>query len=253
MANSKIPSPQSLSADAELLLRGTPFQILGRIAKNDPLDLRARVAAVLARRCLLLDPDRLLLLAMADVARFACRWGGQPALGTWLERQVDGAVDQLLCEEARLAHASTPRAMAGAVHESQAEYGDGESGLPPIDDELEPLVLLDPLSGPGKALGALPVLRALARPLGLQADGLRAVCTVFNGRPEAERRAFERLVLNRESLDTVARGEGSSANVVGRRARRVLEAIIGRVAELPDSGLASTAETIKYQTSGDGN
>ncbi|MGK0218543.1 MAG: hypothetical protein ACI9HE_002037 [Planctomycetota bacterium] len=246
MADPKIPSPQKLSEDAELLLRGTPAQILERIAKNDPLGLRARVAAVLERRCLLLDPDRLLLLAMADVARFACRWGGVPGLATWLERQVDGAVDQLLSEEARVGLAG----LAGLVQESPAQYGAG-SGLPPIDDVLEPLMLVDPLPSLGNAVGAIPVLQALARPLGLRPDGLRAVCTVFNERPEAERRAFERLVLNRESLDAVALAEGSSANVVGRRARRVLEAILGRVAELPDGGLEPTSGTTIFQISGD--
>lgn len=248
MAQSKIPSPQSLPEDAQLLLRGTPAQILGRIARNDPLDLRARVAAVLARRCLLLDPDRLLLLVMADVARFACRWGGPQSLGTWLEGQVAGAVDQLLCEEARVSQALDSEALAGALHEGPAEYGAG-SGLPAIDDELEPLVLVDPLAGAGNAL---PVLRALARPLGLQAQGLRAVCAVFNGRAEAERRAFERLVLNRESLDAVAKGERSSPNAVGRRARRVLDAILGRVAQLPAGGLEIEAQATDYSLSQDG-
>lgn len=276
------PSPtRGLPPEAELLLRGTPAEILARIADGDPLALRARVAALLERRCLLLDPDRCLLLAIAEVARCACRWGGRPELRKWLGERVGAAVDQVLVEEARASgewasgaerpgagssgagspgeRAAGDRAAGAepagaeplgdwsgtsglAVREAAAGYGpEPLPALPPVDGERRAIAFPDSYgdwSAPASAgTGSLPVLSALARPLGLDADGLRRACAAFNARPEAERRAFDALVLGRDSLDAVAAATGSSGSAVGRRARRVLDAILSAVLSLPSGGL----------------
>lgn len=283
MPNPHSSSSRRLPPDAELLLRGTPADILGRIADGDPLQLRARVAASLERRCLLLDADRCLLLTIADVARCAGHWGGRPALGRWLGERVDAALDQALVEEARLLgdwSAGSPALAAprrGTVAEPPAAYGQGLPELPPVDGEHAALVIpaLDPAdrsedwtaslvheeeprpegsgaTGAGQVSGApaVPVLAALARPLGLDVEGLRRACAAFNARPEPERRAFDALVLGRQSLDEVAQVFGCSGSAVGRRARRVLDAILAAVVVLPDGGVlpASTGASNRATT-----
>lgn len=67
----------------------------------------------------------------------------------------------------------------------------------------------------------------LARPLGLDPRETRAACDAFNRRPVLERQAFFRLLIERASLEDVARETGSSIHSVARRARRALDAARG--------------------------
>ena len=234
--------PRNLAPGAELLLRGLPSEVLARVADGDPLDLCSRVADCLERRCLLLDPDRLLLLAMADVARVASRWGGRPALGKWLDERVEFAVDQMLIEEARayariqVEHQSKGRG-PDLVKEADLSY----DGLPPVDDEIDGLNIAELLALAPAGDSRLPVLESLARPLGLSPAGLRCACAAFNARPELERQAFDRLVLCRDSLDELAQRLGNSASLIGRRARRALEAILEAVASQPGACIPTEA------------
>ncbi len=66
----------------------------------------------------------------------------------------------------------------------------------------------------------------LAPTLGLDPDKAQAIYRAFDRRGELERRAFIRLVLDGESIDRIAHDEAVSASEVGRRARRVLGAIL---------------------------
>ena len=80
------------------LLRGTPQEVLARLAAGDPLGLGPRVSRALRRRRLLFDDARALLRAFATCARFAGRYRGRPGLGRWLDAQVELALDTLVEE-----------------------------------------------------------------------------------------------------------------------------------------------------------
>jgi DNA-directed RNA polymerase specialized sigma24 family protein len=66
----------------------------------------------------------------------------------------------------------------------------------------------------------------LGGPLGLTPAAARATTLAFDYLPAPERRAFLNLVIEGQCLDDVARGEGTSASEVGRRARTALDAIL---------------------------
>jgi DNA-directed RNA polymerase specialized sigma24 family protein len=79
----------------------------------------------------------------------------------------------------------------------------------------------------GEAVGQGPsVLRDLARPLEVGPEQLRAACTALNQRPTVERRAFVRIVLDREEPEQAARAEGISLNALACRARAALLAVL---------------------------
>lgn len=94
------PTPERVpsSAEAAWLLHGSPRAVLGRIVPEDPLGLRARVAARIAGQALLFDLDRALLRVQASVALRAGAWRGEPELGVWLEERIDEALTHLLDE-----------------------------------------------------------------------------------------------------------------------------------------------------------
>ncbi len=56
------------------------------------------VARRLRARALFLDADRVHLRALALVAHGAARYGGRPALATWLAERVDRAAEEVLAE-----------------------------------------------------------------------------------------------------------------------------------------------------------
>jgi hypothetical protein len=82
------------------LLTGPPRTILERLIEGDPLGVRTRVGGRLRARWLLLDADRVHLRALALVAHRAGGWSGRPALGAWLDGQVDEAIDEVRREPA---------------------------------------------------------------------------------------------------------------------------------------------------------
>jgi len=83
----------------ELLLTGTPREVLARIVPEDPLDLRARIAARIAERALLLDVEHLLLRAQALCSLHAATWRGDPELAEWLDLRVEEALAAALSED----------------------------------------------------------------------------------------------------------------------------------------------------------
>ena len=87
------------------LLLGSPRQVLARIQRGDPLGLGPRAARAVARRGLVVDPDRLHLRVLARVAWAASRRGALHSLDAFLEEQVQRALDGLLRDEARAVQA----------------------------------------------------------------------------------------------------------------------------------------------------
>ena len=95
-SSDRVRHPAGLDRQAALaLLTGPPRAILERLVEGDPLGVRSRVGERLRARWLLLDADRVHLRALALVAHRAAGWSGRPALGTWLDGQVDEAIDEV--------------------------------------------------------------------------------------------------------------------------------------------------------------
>jgi hypothetical protein len=84
---------------AVLLAFGTSEEVLARLVDGDPLGLRGRLAAALAREALLLDVERGFLRLLSVVALRARDWRGAEDLDVFLERCVDEAVRGLVHEE----------------------------------------------------------------------------------------------------------------------------------------------------------
>lgn len=187
-----------LGLAARGLLVGSPREVLARLFPRDPLRVRALVAERLAARYLLMDGERVFLASLARIARGAARYRGSPPLAAWIEREVDAAIDALRAEEARRA-------------ELEAEE-QGPARAP--DDGRERCAW-----------------RALAPPLGLAPEAMRAACARFNALPLPEREAFVRVVLERRSPDALARESGSSLSELARRARRGIEAVLAPLDE----------------------
>src|SRR5262245_5898264 len=83
----------------ELLLTGTPREVLARIVPEDPLELRARVGARISERALLLEVEHVTLRAQALCSLHAAAWRGEPGLEEWLDRRVEEALAAALSEE----------------------------------------------------------------------------------------------------------------------------------------------------------
>lgn len=81
------------------LLGGTPREVLARLVQDDPLGIRATVAARLQADALLLDADRVHLRVLGRISRFASRYRGRPSLVDWIESIVADSVQELLREE----------------------------------------------------------------------------------------------------------------------------------------------------------
>ena len=65
----------------------------------------------------------------------------------------------------------------------------------------------------------------LADPLGLEPRAARAACARLNRLPDAERELFFRVVLERRSLDELARTSGRSLTEIARLARCALDSV----------------------------
>lgn len=87
----------SAAAPAQLLF-GTSEEVLARLLAGDPLGLRARLAAALAREAYLLDVERALLRLQSRVALAAREWRGGE-LAPFLDACVRETVRELVLEE----------------------------------------------------------------------------------------------------------------------------------------------------------
>ena len=118
------------------------------------------------------------------------------------------------------------RSLALLAHE-----GGTWSGRPRLVRWLEGLIdrAIDEVlaEGPPALSGvkAAPIEAEFARPLGLDPEVAVKLPWILAARPDSVRRAFVRLVLDGDDLDTIARDEEVSASEVGRRARSALDAL----------------------------
>ncbi len=202
------PSPASTQTETSCnwhtLLSGSPREVLARLVRDDPLDVRARVASRLRAEAVLLDGDRVHLRALARISRAAGAYRGRPELADWVDGAVAETVQELVREEHELARSRTP-------------IREGREGREGREDRatVTAAVAVDP-----------DAFTSLATPLGLDPGSVRRACATFDVLPFAERDAFFRLVLEAGDLDAAAREVGVSASEVARRARRALDAIL---------------------------
>lgn len=83
----------------ELLHGSSASQILAKIAPGDPLGVAARCKARLDVRAQLIAHERAVARSLAQVAFAAVRYRGEPDLASWLDRQIDRAIDALLNDD----------------------------------------------------------------------------------------------------------------------------------------------------------
>jgi hypothetical protein len=79
----------------------------------------------------------------------------------------------------------------------------------------------------------LGITDTFASSLGLAPAAARRAIAALNDCPIEQRRAFHQLVLQRRSLDELARVEGVSASEIGRRARQALDVTLRPLVEKP--------------------
>lgn len=157
---------------------------------DDPLRLRALAARTIRATHRLVDADRVVLRAFARIAHEVTA-SGPPRARAWIERQVEGAVDDVLAAE-------------------RAAVRAGDDG----DDE-----------------DRRDAYAVIATPLGLTGRGMRRACDAFNRRSDEERAAFFSLVVEARGIDGAARDQGTDASTVARRARSALEAMVAACGE----------------------
>jgi hypothetical protein len=83
------------------LFDGGSGEVLARLTNGDPLDVWPRCAKELARRRLVVHPERLLAAALARIALLAPGYRGRPAIEAWLEERVADALDALVADDLR--------------------------------------------------------------------------------------------------------------------------------------------------------
>jgi hypothetical protein len=82
------------------LLHGrSPREVLRRIADGDPLEIGARVEALLEEDGLLIAAERVHLRALGQVAYAACARGAPGDLGPWLRQRIAESIESLLRED----------------------------------------------------------------------------------------------------------------------------------------------------------
>jgi hypothetical protein len=196
-------SADSASAVAgwQTLLSGSPREVLARLVRDDPLEVRARVATRLRADALLLDGDRVHLRVLARISRASASYRGRPELSDWIDGAVAGSIEELVREE----------------HESARSRSAGRSDR--VRERSSPSALAT--ASPGT-----DAFTTLAAPLGLDPRSMRDACAAFDVLPFADRNAFFDLVLEAGDLDVAARAAGVSASEIARRARRALDAIL---------------------------
>jgi hypothetical protein len=78
---------------------GDAAERLRRIEDGDTLEIAARTQRRLRAECLFLEPERLILRAMARTAILAPKYEGTPPLDEWLDKIVVLAIEDLLREQ----------------------------------------------------------------------------------------------------------------------------------------------------------
>lgn len=111
----------------------------------------------------------------------------------------------------------------------------GEWLMARVDEAVEQVLEEEPCSSANDGAWA-----PLAEPFGLDPQDARAACGVFNRLPLEERRAFFRIVIEREEPSLVARELGLQLSELVRFARSALECLM-RAQRADDSGASVDA------------
>lgn len=93
------PPARGRERAGELLGAGKPHEVLARIVPDDPLELRTRIGARLNEQALLLDAERVLLVAQVQCALHSTSWRVECELACWLDARVDEALEIVLAED----------------------------------------------------------------------------------------------------------------------------------------------------------
>ena len=111
-------------------LRGrSPREILSRLADGDPLEIAARVDAVMEELGLLLAPDRLHMRSLARIAYAACARGAPQDLGPWLRGIIDASATELLDEDREAEHGGDPLPRTATTYSAMTLAFGVEHGL----------------------------------------------------------------------------------------------------------------------------
>lgn len=256
----KAAPARGANVDWRAVLAGaSPREVLARLVNADVFELRARVARALAERCYLLDGDFVYLRCIARVARFATRYRGEPSLDVWLTEQVDAALlDALERADARGAACASEVAAGGDALRTQNLRTENPRTEDLRSDHLRSDLGRSELASGAGASGAaeraagrgtppksnlalarntpapvVPTFVDLARPLGLDPERMRDVCSAFNHCAALERAAFFGLVLERGELESVAARLGVAPAECARAARHALERCMERATAGP--------------------
>lgn len=245
-------SARGASVDWRAVLAGaSPREVLARLVNADVFELRARVARALAERCYLLDGDFVYLRCIARIARFATRYRGEPSLDVWLSEQVDAALlDALERADVRGAARTSESVVGsedvGVEHASAEQLGgehQGRGGAHAAAERPGAHAALSKASHAVQRTAApqvAPTFVDLARPLGLDPERMRDVCSAFNRCAPLERAAFFAVVLERGELESVAARLGVAPAECARAARHALERCMERATAGPSLDVGST-------------
>lgn len=91
----------------------SPREILARLVEGDPLRISEGCAGRIVERAVILDPDRLLLRAVARVAHAGFSYRGMPPFREWLRGCLDLAIDDLVREDVEYERSGMPIAETG--------------------------------------------------------------------------------------------------------------------------------------------
>jgi hypothetical protein len=81
------------------LLRGTPPEVLGRLASDDPLRLQQQCAKIVKEGFYLVDPDRVFERALARIAVEGPPTPASELNRAWLDARIRGAIETIFDEE----------------------------------------------------------------------------------------------------------------------------------------------------------
>ena len=92
LTGSRFPGHQHLAG-------GTPEELVERLVRTDPFDLRVACRRELTDRALLLDEARLFMRSTARMALEARTYAGHPPLVVWVDQIVEASIRALLRED----------------------------------------------------------------------------------------------------------------------------------------------------------
>lgn len=97
--SSSRPQPSVAPSWRELFSLPSSSQILARVLDGDPLQVEDRCRARVDHLALLLDVERVVQCAMANIAYFGRRYRGSPPFELWMRQRVEAGIERVLEDE----------------------------------------------------------------------------------------------------------------------------------------------------------